>query len=68
MGGDWLSWEARLVRIKARIYLAAPKEDKETGGGGDKENQIFCLLVPLSPPLLVFFSLRPHIPRIARYH
>src|SRR5215831_19041996 len=60
MGGNWLSWEARLVRIKAQIYLAAPKEDKETGGGGDKENQIF--FVPLSPclPLSLSSSLLGH--------
>ena len=49
-----------MVRIKAQIYLAAPKEDKETGGEGDKENQIF--FVSLSPclPLSLSSSLLGH--------
>src|SRR5262245_50372858 len=46
-----------MVRIKAQISLAAPKEDKETGGEGDKENQIF--FVPLSPCLPLSLSSSP---------
>jgi hypothetical protein len=32
-GRDWLTWEARLVRIKSQIYLAAPKATGRRGDG-----------------------------------
>src|SRR5262249_49196494 len=64
---DWLSWEARLVRIKAQIYLAAPRATGRLGDGATGEKFSFALSPPppLPPPPLSF---RPHILLIARSH
>jgi hypothetical protein len=72
MGGDWLSWEASLVRIKAQTYLAAPRATGRQGDGatgGRATRKIFFRPASPSPRRPVApspLSFRPHIPRIAR--
>jgi hypothetical protein len=54
-GWDWPSWEARLVRTKAQIYLAPQRRqgDKERWRQGVTENLTIVVHESLVSPLLV---------------
>jgi hypothetical protein len=63
MGGDWLSWEARLVRIKAQIYLAAPNGAAIAGAEKERwrdrrDREMERKLAPVFP------SLNPSVPAV----